>query len=607
MTAPTAPSDAGSQAAANVTWHALTPTDVASRLEVDPATGLTASEAARRLQQYGPNALAEAKAEPVWRRFLKHYAEYMQIVLVVAAVVSLLIGEYRTGVGLFLLTLFNAWLGYHQEGKAEAAAAALGKMMKAVAKVRRDGDVTEVPADQIVPGDIVLVDAGDRVPADGRVIVAATLQIEEGALTGESVAVEKSTEAIAKPDVPLGDRTDMAFMNTNVTRGHGEILVTTTGMGSEVGGIATMLAGQKVEKTPLTKQVDRLTIFIIIAALFAFLAIVVMGLRAGEEFTVLFSIGVALAVGSIPDALPAVVTLILSVGSVAMAKKNAIMKTLPAVETLGSTSAINSDKTGTLTMNQMTVRDITTVAHRYTVSGEGYSFDGQVQRTTGDAEADLDYVMFPCALCNDSDIADGQVVGDPTEGALYVLAAEGRDRRQGLPREPSAHRVGAVRLRLQVHGHLPRDAGRGRYAGRAGLRQGRARRDPRSLGHGADAGRGQPGPHRGHAREGPGRERADRRPGPACARVRAARVRSGDVRSEWGPDGPDAGPRDDGAGRRGRPATRRGEDGHRRGQAGRDPRPDDHRRPRHHGRGDRPRTRHRGSCRDRCRVRCAER
>ena len=186
-----------------------------------------------------------------------------------------------------------------------------------------------------------------------------------------------------------------------------------------------MLAGQKVEKTPLTKQVDRLTIFIIIAALFAFLAIVVMGLRAGEDFTVLFSIGVALAVGSIPDALPAVVTLILSVGSVAMAKKNAIMKTLPAVETLGSTSAINSDKTGTLTMNQMTVREITTVAHRYTVSGEGYSFDGQVQRTTGDAEADLDYVMFPCALCNDSDIADGQVVGDPTEGALYVLAQKG--------------------------------------------------------------------------------------------------------------------------------------------------------------------------------------
>jgi len=214
-------------------------------------------------------------------------------------------------------------------------------------------------------------------------------------------------------------------MNTNVTRGHGEILVTTTGMGSEVGHIANLLAGQKVEKTPLTKQVDRLTIFIIAAALFAFVAIVIMGLAQGQSFTVLFGIGVALAVGSIPDALPAVVTTILSVGSVNMAKKNAIMKVLPAVETLGSTSAINSDKTGTLTMNQMTAREITTVAHHYTVSGEGYSFDGQVHRTTGDEETNLDYVMFPCALCNDSDIADGAVVGDPTEGALYVLAQKG--------------------------------------------------------------------------------------------------------------------------------------------------------------------------------------
>ena len=234
-----------------------------------------------------------------------------------------------------------------------------------------------------MPGDIVLVDAGDRVPADGRVIVAATLQIEEGALTGESVAVEKRHRRHQAADVPLGDRHDMAFMNTNVTRGHGEILVTTTGMGSEVGHIASMLAGQKTEKTPLTKQVDRLTIFIIIMALLAFVAIVVMGLAQGEALAVLFGIGVSLAVGSIPDALPAVVTTILSVGSVNMAKKNAIMKALPAVETLGSTSSINSDKTGTLTMNQMTVREITTAAHHYTVSGQGYSFDGQVQRTTG--------------------------------------------------------------------------------------------------------------------------------------------------------------------------------------------------------------------------------
>src|SRR5512141_808674 len=394
-------------AEAEAAWYALAPAEVAAELRVDPARGLSTAEAKQRLQQYGPNALAAAKQEPVWQRFFKHYRDYMQIVLVVAALVSLLIEEYGTAIGLAILTLFNAWLGYHQEGKAEAAAASLGQMMKAMAKVRRDGVMAEVTAEEIVPGDIVVVDAGDRVPADGRVILAATLQVEEGALTGESVAVEKDAATISGHDVGIGDRVNMAFMNTNVTRGHGEILVTTTGMGSEVGHIAHMLSGQKTEKTPLTKQVDRLTIFIIIAALFAFVAIVVMGLAQGDSFAVLFGIGVALAVGSIPDALPAVVTTILSVGSVNMAQKNAIMKVLPAVETLGSTS------------------EITSVQHHYTVSGEGYSFEGQVKRTTGDAERDLDYVMFPCALCNDSDIQDGEVIGDPTEAALYVLAQKG--------------------------------------------------------------------------------------------------------------------------------------------------------------------------------------
>ncbi len=181
------------EADADATWYTLPPGEVAGRLGVDPARGLSAAEAQQRLQEYGPNALAAAKQEPVWKRFFKHYKDYMQIVLVVAALVSLLIEEYGTAIGLAILTLFNAWLGYHQEGKAEAAAASLGQMMKSMAKVRRDGDMAEIPAEQIVPGDIVVVDAGDRVPADGRVILAATLQIEEGALTGESVAVEKDT------------------------------------------------------------------------------------------------------------------------------------------------------------------------------------------------------------------------------------------------------------------------------------------------------------------------------------------------------------------------------------------------------------------------------
>jgi Ca2+-transporting ATPase len=349
----------------------------------------------------------------------------MQTVLVIAAFVSLYIQEYHTFLLLLILTVFNASLGYRQEAKAAASVAALNKMMKTVAKVRRDGENTQVEAEEIVPGDIVIVDAGDRVPADGRIILAANLQIEESALTGESTPVEKTSDIIEKPDLPLGDRINIAYMNTNVTRGHSEILVTDTGMNSEVGHIATMLQEEKAEKTPLTVQIDRVTLFIIGMAVLAFLSIVILGLTQGESFDKLFNIGVSLAIGSIPDALPAVVISILAMGTVAMANKNAIIKSLPAVETLGSTSAINSDKTGTLTMNQMTVRVISTVQHRYQVSGEGYSFEGIIKRTEGDADENLDHVLFPCALCIDTDIRDGQVIGDPTEGALYALAEKG--------------------------------------------------------------------------------------------------------------------------------------------------------------------------------------
>ena len=416
------PSGAGG---AEQPWYAWSVDDVAKRLDVSTEQGLSSAEAAARITRDGRNVLEEEKVKPAWRRFLEQYKSYMQIVLIIAAIVSLFIAEYRTFLLLVVLTIFIAVMGYKQEAKAAASVAALNRMMKIVAKVRRDGGIVQIEADQIVPGDVVIVDAGDRVPADGRVIAAANLQIEEAALTGESTAVEKNSDVIATPDPSLGDRVNMAFMNTNVTRGHGEILVTETGMRSVVGHIATMLKEQKEEKTPLTRQIDRVTLFIIGMAVLAFLSIVVIGLVQGEDFTTLFTIGVSLAIGSIPDALPAVVTTILAIGTVAMAAKGAIIKSLPAVETLGSTSAINSDKTGTLTMNQMTVRVISTVQRRYTVSGEGYSFEGRIQRTVGDPGENLDPVLFPCALCIDTEIRDGEVIGDPTEGALYVLAEKG--------------------------------------------------------------------------------------------------------------------------------------------------------------------------------------
>ncbi len=406
-------------------WHTTSADDVLQALESSREHGLSSTIAAERLKQYGLNILEEEKQKSILVRLLEQYTSYMQIVLLIAAVVSLFIKEYGTFLLLFMLTVCNAILGYRLEAKAAASVAALNKMMKTVAKVRRDGAVIHVDASEIVPGDIVILDAGDRVAADGRIISAENLQIEESALTGESNPSDKSSDLLSKPDLSLGDRLNMAYMNTNVTRGHGEIVVTATGMDTEVGHIATLLKEQKPEKTPLTVQIDRVTLFIIGMAVLAFVSILVLGLFQGEPFTKLFTIGISLAIGSIPDALPAVVISILAMGTVAMAGKNAIIKSLPAVETLGSTSAINSDKTGTLTMNQMTVRVITTVEHRYIVSGEGYSFSGTIQRTEGDAQENLDHLLFPCALCIDTEISDGQVIGDPTEAALYVLAQKG--------------------------------------------------------------------------------------------------------------------------------------------------------------------------------------
>ncbi len=413
-----------SQSTLKKDWHIMSSEEALTSLQSSPE-GLSSHDAAERLRIYGRNILEEEREKSVFVRFFEQYTSYMQIVLVLAAFVSLYIREYHTFLLLIILTVFNALLGYHQEAKAAASVAALNKMMKTVAKVRRDGSIVQIDAGEIVPGDIIIVDAGDRVPADGRIIQAANLQIEESALTGESTAVDKKSDVLKRPDLPPGDRVNMAYMNTNVTRGHGEMIVTGTGMHTEVGHIATMLREQKAEKTPLTVQIDRVTLFIIGMAFLAFLSIVLLGLSQGQSFSRLFNIGVSLAIGSIPDALPAVVISILALGTVAMAQKNAIIRSLPAVETLGSTSAINSDKTGTLTMNQMTVRVISTVQHRFVVTGEGYSILGKIQRTEGDSEENLDHVLFPCALCIDTEVRDGQVIGDPTEAALYVLAEKG--------------------------------------------------------------------------------------------------------------------------------------------------------------------------------------
>ena len=478
-------------------WYAMTSEAVAGQLKVDPAKGLSAAEAQQRLQQYGANELAAKKKEAGWQAFLRQYRDFMQIILLGAAVVSLVVTrDMRTSIMLVVLTIFNAVLGLRGESKAEASLAALTKMMKNIARVRRDGQAIEIEAEQLVPGDIVLMEAGNRVPADGRLFVTATLEIEEAALTGESVASPKDTETISKPEVPLGDRLCMAFMNTAVTRGRGEMIVTTTGMGTEMGHIADLLNKTESDKTPLQKQLDKLTIIIAGIAGLAFVLMVIMGLSNGDSFQTIFIAGIALAISAIPTGLPAVVTTMYSMGTRALAAQGAIVKRLPSVETLGSVSAICSDKTGTLTLNKMTAREFAVPGqNHYKVTGEGYSTKGELLHSGG-AKIDLDAVLLPMALCADARLDGENLIGDPTEGALIVLAEKGGISVDGARQMYPPRGRGAVRFRLQVHGHVPQHKERAGQAGHPLLRQGRPRCGDRAQQLILDAGWRAPPHHR---------------------------------------------------------------------------------------------------------------
>src|SRR6186997_1954525 len=412
---------------------------VAGGLGVHPAVGLSAEEVRSRLASHGANRLAAGKKEPPWRAFLRQYEDFMQVILQAAAAVNQIVtGETGTTVVLAGLTVFNAVIGLRQESKAEESVKALAQMMKTIARVRRDGQAIEIDAEELVPGDVVLVEAGNRIPADGRVSLAATLEIEEAALTGESLPVGKSIEPVTGQDIPLGDRTCMVYMNTAVTRGRGEFIVTATGMDTEIGHIADMLANTETGKTPLQKQLDSLSEIIASIAAVALVIVVLLGLARGESFDTLFVTGVALAVAAIPTGLPAVVTALLSMGTREIARRHAIVKRLPAVETLGSTSVICSDKTGTLTLNKMTARELAIPGqHRFTVSGEGYGTTGEITHVGG-SNIDLDAYLLPMLLCADAVLDGESLIGDPTEGALIVLAAKGgldiEETRKAYPR-----------------------------------------------------------------------------------------------------------------------------------------------------------------------------
>lgn len=418
-------------------WYSRSPEEVAQALGVQVSEGLTAARAAELLSANGPNALPEEKPKPGWRRFVDQYRSYMQIILVAAAIVSALIKEWGTVVVLVALTVLNAVVGMRQEGKAESAMNALKSMMKATARVRRDGAEAQIPAEELVIGDVVLLAAGDQVPADGRIVAASALEIDESALTGESTPAAKNAGTVAGDNLGPGDQTDMAFMNTPVTHGSGTMIVTATGPDTELGKISGMLEATAREESPLTKELNRLTLWIAAAAGLTMIVMFALGRSRGEAWDSLFVAAVSLAIAAIPEALPTVTQTILSLGGVDLAKRNAIVKDLPSVETLGFTSAINSDKTGTLTMNQMTAVEVVDPGDRYVISGTGYNLEGYVQHAVG-SSGSIEDAILPYLVASDAKLVGGRVVGDPTEGALLVLGqkagldAEGT--RQRLPR-----------------------------------------------------------------------------------------------------------------------------------------------------------------------------
>jgi len=395
-----------------INWHQKGYKDVLEELKV-PAEGLHSDEAQRRLAQYGRNELVEKGKRTVLAMILDQFKDFMIIILIAAAVVSGFLGEVADTIAIIVIVLLNAVLGVSQEYRAEKAMEALKKMAAPVVRVFRDGGVTSIPGAEIVPGDLVLLEAGGIVPADMRLTEAAVLKIEEAALTGESVPVEKHTRPLHEEMLSLGDRSNMVYKGTVVTYGRGTGVVVGTGMNTELGKIATMLQEEEEVKTPLQK---RLTVFgkkIAVAILFICAFIFGIGLLRGEPAVLMFLTAVSLAVAAIPEALPAVITIALALGARKMADDNALIRKLPAVETLGSVTYICSDKTGTLTLNRMTVEEI-------------YA-DGTLYKSTDPGIRRFDQFMKALALSNDAlpyviDEGSVGVTGDPTEIALYQVA-----------------------------------------------------------------------------------------------------------------------------------------------------------------------------------------
>jgi magnesium-transporting ATPase (P-type) len=409
-------------------WHAVPVDEVLRRLHTDPKKGLDSNEVSQRLSKYGPNRLPEGKRQGSLMRFLSQFNNVLVYVLLAAGFVKLMVGLWLDAAIILGVVIINALLGFIQEGKAEKALDSIRKMLSADARTLRAGETRMVPAEDLVPGDIVLVESGDRIPADVRLVEVKSLRTEEAALTGESVPIDKTTDAIAEQST-VGDREGMAFSGTLVVSGRGTGVVVATGADTELGRISQMMTAVSALETPLLRQIKKFGY-----AITAVIAVVTVILFAygrwvqGMDFTQIFQAVVSIAVSIIPEGLPALITVTLAIGVQRMAQRRAIIRRLPAVETLGSVARICSDKTGTLTLMEMMVVSSVTAESAYTVTGNGYAPEGQVLNDGKPAGEDpvLKLMGRVSMLCNDAEIRQEEgvwkVEGDPTEGALYPFA-----------------------------------------------------------------------------------------------------------------------------------------------------------------------------------------
>lgn len=412
-------------------WHTIDITEVLNYWAVDPAVGLRESDVLSLQEKYGVNEITGKEKFSYLRLLLSQFADFIIWVLIAAALVAGIMGEWMDSITIIVIVILNAILGFVQEARAEKALEALKKLAVPMAKVLRDGEVKIIPSRNIIPGDIVLLEAGDLVPADARLYQTFSLEVEEATLTGESVPVPKSPEKLVETEVPLGDRVNMVFMGTTVTYGKGRAVVVTTGMNTELGKIARLIQTVGERETPLQKRLERLGKWLVYAVLGICGMVFLLGVIRGGNLAEMFLTGVSLAVAAIPEGLPAIVTICLAIGVQRMVKRHALIRKLPAVETLGCTSVICSDKTGTITKNEMTVKKIYAHGQLIEVGGVGFQPQGEFRRgeeiiDPGQMEG-LRWTLLIAALCNSARLIKNhtyKIIGDPTEGALLVMAAK---------------------------------------------------------------------------------------------------------------------------------------------------------------------------------------